>query len=219
VQLQPAVVGGNKQQALASMSLDVPASRVTLWQPLTLQPKGTPRQLYDVAVMFTPDDDGGGSSTCGAAGGGGGGDSSSSSSSSDGSVAGAMAVVSKDDPYILTSTIVRRVGFRSVELVQEPLPAAAPAEVQEGGQRQQDAGQQRQHTSLNAAAARGESFFFRVNGVPLFAKGANLIPLHVLSTAVGPADVRALLQAAVDSNMNMVRIWGGGIYQVQCVWD
>jgi hypothetical protein len=60
----------------------------------------------------------------------------------------------------------------------------------------------------------GESFYFKVNGKPLFAKGANLIPLHVLSTAVSAGGVRALLQSAVDANMNMIRIWGGGIYQV-----
>jgi hypothetical protein len=48
----------------------------------------------------------------------------------------------------------------------------------------------------------------------LYAKGANLIPFHVLSTAVTERGVRDLLQSAVDANMNMIRIWGGGLYQV-----
>eukprot|EP00882_Tetradesmus_deserticola_P029377 GHRQ01032906.1.p1 GENE.GHRQ01032906.1~~GHRQ01032906.1.p1 ORF type:complete len:207 (+),score=97.48 GHRQ01032906.1:89-622(+) len=69
--------------------------------------------------------------------------------------------------------------------------------------------------SLQGGAEQGESFYFRVNGVPLFAKGANLIPLHVLSTAVGDEQVVRLLQSAAAANMNMVRIWGGGLYQVR----
>jgi hypothetical protein len=83
-----------------------------------------------------------------------------------------------------------------------------------------------QQTQLAAAAAgdaaaasevseEGESFYFRVNGVPLYAKGANLIPLHVLSSAVSDDDVAGMLQSAAAANMNMVRIWGGGLYQVR----
>lgn len=60
----------------------------------------------------------------------------------------------------------------------------------------------------------GESFYFRVNGVPLFARGANLIPLAVLPTRAeaGPAaggggGVQRLLRAALAANMNMVRVW------------
>jgi beta-mannosidase len=81
------------------------------------------------------------------------------------------------------------------------------------------------HEQSDAASSRaadkasvleeGESFYFRVNGLPLYAKGANLIPLHVLSSAVADGDVVGLLQSAAAANMNMVRIWGGGLYQVR----
>jgi beta-mannosidase len=51
---------------------------------------------------------------------------------------------------------------------------------------------------------------FRINGVPIFAKGANLIPLDSFPSRVTPARMRALLDDARAANMNMLRVWGGG---------
>ena len=59
----------------------------------------------------------------------------------------------------------------------------------------------------------GKSFTFVVNGIPVFAKGANMIPFDSFPTRVTPARYREILQAARDANMNMVREWGGGIYE------
>ncbi|KAJ1458754.1 glycoside hydrolase superfamily [Pelagophyceae sp. CCMP2097] len=59
----------------------------------------------------------------------------------------------------------------------------------------------------------GTTFYFRVNGVALFAKGANLIPAKVFQTNVTLEDWRWLLTSATEANQNMVRVWGGGIYQ------
>ena len=61
--------------------------------------------------------------------------------------------------------------------------------------------------------AKGASFFFRLNGQPIFAKGANLIPLHFFQEKVTPALTEQVLEAAKKTNMNMLRVWGGGIYQ------
>jgi beta-mannosidase len=58
----------------------------------------------------------------------------------------------------------------------------------------------------------GESFTFVVNGVPLFAKGADWIPADSFTPRVSDAHMRALLQFTVDANMNMLRVWGGGTY-------
>ncbi|TAN04917.1 MAG: glycoside hydrolase family 2 protein [Rhodanobacteraceae bacterium] len=58
----------------------------------------------------------------------------------------------------------------------------------------------------------GKSFEFVVNGVPIFAKGANFIPMDSFPTRVTPARIRRLLQSARDANMNMLRVWGGGYY-------
>jgi len=65
----------------------------------------------------------------------------------------------------------------------------------------------------------GESFFVRVNGVPVFAKGANYIPLDHFTPRVGPAEYRAMFEAATAANMNMLRVWGGGIYEDDRFYD
>jgi beta-mannosidase len=59
----------------------------------------------------------------------------------------------------------------------------------------------------------GRSFTFVINGEPVFAKGANWIPADSFPTRVTRAKYRQLLASARDSNMNMLRVWGGGIYE------
>jgi beta-mannosidase len=59
----------------------------------------------------------------------------------------------------------------------------------------------------------GESFTFVVNGIPVFAKGANWIPADSFVNRVDRGRYRTLLQSAADANMNMLRVWGGGIYE------
>lgn len=65
----------------------------------------------------------------------------------------------------------------------------------------------------------GESFQFVVNGEPFFAKGANWIPADPFATRITAADYRDLLQSAADANMNMIRAWGGGIYEQDVFYD
>ncbi len=59
----------------------------------------------------------------------------------------------------------------------------------------------------------GKSFYFRLNGLPVFAKGANYIPRHSLQSGTTEEDCERLLQDAAAVNMNMLRVWGGGIYE------
>lgn len=66
---------------------------------------------------------------------------------------------------------------------------------------------------------RGESFRFVVNGRPVFAKGANWIPAHSFVAGLTRADYRRDLRSAADANMNMVRVWGGGIYESDAFYD
>lgn len=90
----------------------------------------------------------------------------------------------------------KRFGFRCIELVQDPQPG-------------------------------GASFYFRLNGIPIFAKGANVIPMnafHAVNDELAPTElqqntVTTLLQSARDANFNMVRVWGGGVYQTDEFYD
>ncbi len=59
----------------------------------------------------------------------------------------------------------------------------------------------------------GETFYFELNGVPVFMKGANYIPQHSMQDKVTDAHYEKLLNDTKDANMNMLRVWGGGIYE------
>jgi len=65
----------------------------------------------------------------------------------------------------------------------------------------------------------GESFQFVVNGRPLFAKGANWIPAHSFVAGLSRREYERDLQSAAEANMNMIRVWGGGIYESEEFYD
>jgi len=69
------------------------------------------------------------------------------------------------------------------------------------------------------ADAKGKSFYFAVNGIPVFAKGANTIPFDMFQPRVNKAQLRRALESARDANMNMVRSWGGGYYESDDFFD
>jgi beta-mannosidase len=59
----------------------------------------------------------------------------------------------------------------------------------------------------------GQSFMFVINGIPVFAKGGNWIPSDSFPTRITKDKYRFLVKSVHDSNMNMLRVWGGGIYE------
>ncbi len=61
--------------------------------------------------------------------------------------------------------------------------------------------------------SKGESFHFELNGVAVFAKGANYIPSDSFLPRVTPQRYEALVLDAARANMNMLRVWGGGVYE------
>jgi beta-mannosidase len=65
----------------------------------------------------------------------------------------------------------------------------------------------------------GNNFYFKINGIPTFMKGVNYIPQDVFTPRVKADDYEEILQSAVDANMNMVRVWGGGIYEEDIFYD
>nr|XP_061798611.1 beta-mannosidase-like [Nerophis lumbriciformis] len=83
-----------------------------------------------------------------------------------------------------------KVYFRTVELVQEPI-----------------------------VGSPGLSFYFRINGKPVFLKGSNWIPAHSFQDRVTPDALRELLRSATDANMNVLRVWGGGVYERDAFYD
>jgi len=86
----------------------------------------------------------------------------------------------------------QNVGLRIVELVREP-------------------------DSANIQGS-SESFYFRLNGVPVYARGANWIPTSSFVFGYVP-DYQRLLRDAERSNINMLRVWGGGIYELDVFYD
>ena len=66
---------------------------------------------------------------------------------------------------------------------------------------------------ISDSALRQPNFYFEVNGTPTFAKGVNYIPQDVFLHRVSNSDYQRILQAAKDANMNMIRVWGGGVYE------
>ena len=67
---------------------------------------------------------------------------------------------------------------------------------------------------VNRPDEYGVSMFFRVNGVDVFAKGANWIPADAFPSRQTPeARYEDLLESARLANMNMIRVWGGGQYE------
>lgn len=65
----------------------------------------------------------------------------------------------------------------------------------------------------------GESFTFEINGLAFFAKGANWIPMDNSPRHLVHSRYENLLQSAVDANMNMLRVWGGGIFEMPAFYE
>jgi len=84
----------------------------------------------------------------------------------------------------------RRIGLRQLHLVQAPVEGEA-----------------------------GSSFHFEVNGQDFFAGGANWIPDDILLERITPERYRERVGQAAAANMNMLRVWGGGIYEHEAFYE
>lgn len=72
---------------------------------------------------------------------------------------------------------------------------------------------------VNAPDDYGESFYIKLNGFPLFAKGANYIPQNSFLSKVTEDHYLSIFDDIIAANMNMIRIWGGGIYESDMFYD
>ncbi|MPS66085.1 MAG: beta-mannosidase [Chryseobacterium sp.] len=60
---------------------------------------------------------------------------------------------------------------------------------------------------------KGKSFYFKVNGNPMYAKGTNWIPSDSFTPRITKEKYQKLIKDCKEANMNMIRVWGGGIYE------
>ena len=72
---------------------------------------------------------------------------------------------------------------------------------------------------VNERDKDGQSFYFEVNGEPLFAKGANYIPGEIMNTLQDDNYYNRLFENITAANMNMIRVWGGGFYENKKFYD
>lgn len=72
---------------------------------------------------------------------------------------------------------------------------------------------------INEPDKFGSSFYFKLNNVPVFMKGANYIPQESFLNRLETLDYKKLIGKAKESNCNMLRVWGGGIYENDIFYD
>ncbi|UCE07858.1 MAG: hypothetical protein JSW07_07450, partial [bacterium] len=66
---------------------------------------------------------------------------------------------------------------------------------------------------------RGESFGFKVNGHLIFCKGVNWVPADALPDRLTEDHYKRLLNSCVETHMNMIRLWGGGLYEPDIFYE
>ena len=86
----------------------------------------------------------------------------------------------------------KAIGLRLVELVQDTLPWTH---------------------AINSSLGPARSFYFRVNGLPVYAKGANNIPSDQFESRVTPDRLWDYLSSAKAAHFTMLRVWGGGLFE------
>lgn len=94
-------------------------------------------------------------------------------------------------------TTRRRVGFRTAYLTTG---------------NDTDASWVSRNTNGNGNANPANTVMFRINGAAVAMRGANLIPMEELEGRYQPGQHRQLVKSSAAANMNLLRIWGGGIY-------
>jgi beta-mannosidase len=100
------------------------------------------------------------------------------------------AVISSGSSGSVLCESKRRIGIRRLQLVQHPLKDQP-----------------------------GTSFYFEVNNVPIYSRGSNWIPTDMFLPRADPSRFRSWLELAKRGNQNMVRVWGGGVYEDPSFYD
>ncbi|PCI96259.1 MAG: beta-mannosidase [Flavobacteriales bacterium] len=72
---------------------------------------------------------------------------------------------------------------------------------------------------VNEKDSIGTNFYFKLNGKPVFMKGANYIPQDMFLPRVTEQQYKKIIENVQYANMNMLRVWGGGIYEQDIFYD
>ncbi|KAI0845314.1 glycoside hydrolase family 2 protein [Daldinia vernicosa] len=95
-----------------------------------------------------------------------------------------------DEDGKIIDSVSKKIGLRRAELVQRPLKGEP-----------------------------GTSFFFEVNGIPIFCGGSDWIPADNFIPRIGKERYYDWVKLVADGNQFMIRVWGGGIYEEQAFYD
>ena len=99
-------------------------------------------------------------------------------------------------------TTVRQLGFRSIALVtvndSDSVVRTAAADHNGSG---------------------GSTMFLRINGAAMFSRGGNKVPMEELEGRLSGTAHRQLVRSAADAGFNMLRVWGGGVYEPDAFYD
>ena len=106
-------------------------------------------------------------------------------------------------PVYITCGIWKNVYLEAFDHLQAEKPFVNPRKVE----------------LVQEADSIGRTFYFKIDGKPVYMKGANYIPSEMFLPRLTKADYRKIIKAAKDANMNMLRIWGGGIYEDDAFYD
>jgi beta-mannosidase len=104
------------------------------------------------------------------------------------------------DQSKVLDTVKKTIGLRTIELNTKPDDPNSDLKLPRGNK-------------------PGTNFQFVVNGVPIFAKGADWIPSDSFVTRTTPEQLELLIKSAAEANMNMLRVWGGGHYESDLFYD
>ncbi|KAG1812220.1 glycoside hydrolase family 2 protein [Suillus subaureus] len=97
-----------------------------------------------------------------------------------------------DGPSAESITQTITTGFRTIQLLQTPYSEEEIA---------------------SRGITPGDQWHFAINGKTFYSKGTNIIPFDPFYSRIKPDAVRWVLESAIKSGQNMLRVWGGGIYQ------
>ena len=111
-------------------------------------------------------------------------------------------VIATFDAGGVKTTVVRRIGLRVLNLVTV-----------------NDTNTAERKTAQHSEGSGSHAMMFRVNGCPLYARGANMVPMEMFEARLSADAYRRLVISAAEGGFNMLRVWGGGSYYHDAFFD